>query len=99
MYIITMIQSFGDKETEKIFHEERSLKLPNDIQKRALTKLLMLDAATTEDDFRIPPSNKFEHLKGSLMEYCSIRVNDQWRIIFRFIDGESFDVLITNYHH
>lgn len=54
-----MIQSFGDKETEKIFHEEKSLKLPNDIQKRALTKLLMIDASTTEEDLKIPPSNKF----------------------------------------
>ena len=78
--------------------EERSLKLPNEIQKRALRKLLMIDASTTEDDFRIPPSNKFEHLKGTLKDYCSIRINDQWRIIFRFIDGESFDVSITDYH-
>jgi proteic killer suppression protein len=93
-----MIHSFGDKETEKIFHEEISLKLPNDIQGRVLRKLLMIDASTTEDDFKIPPSNKFEHLKGTLKDYCSIRINNQWRIIFRFIDGESYDVSITDYH-
>lgn len=94
----TMIQSFGDAETEGIFHQVRSRKLPPEIQKRALVKLLFIDSATKEDDFRVPPSNKFEHLKGSLSGYCSIRINDQWRIQFRFSNGDASEVSIVDYH-
>lgn len=93
-----MIQSFADKETEKIFRQERSSKLPNDIQKRALIKLLMIDASEDEKDLLIPPSNRFEHLKGSLKGYCSIRINDQWRIVFKYKDGDAFEVEISDYH-
>ena len=93
-----MIQSFGDAETQKIFHQERSKKLPPEIQKRALVKLLMIDASTTEEDFRIPPSNRFEHLQGAKKEYCSIRINDQWRIQFKFDKGEAYEVSIVDYH-
>jgi proteic killer suppression protein len=93
-----MIQSFGDVETQKIFHQERSKKLPPEIQKRALIKLLMIDASTTEEDFRVPPSNKFEHLQGSKKAYCSIRINDQWRIQFKFDKGEAYEVSIVDYH-
>jgi len=97
-YIEFMIQSFGDQETEKIFNQERSRRLPQDIQKRALIKLLMIDAAVSEDDLIIPPSNRFEHLKGPLKAYCSIRVNDQWRIRFKYKDGDAYDVSIVDYH-
>ena len=97
-YIIAMIRSFGDSETEKIFHQVRSKRLPPEIHERALIKLLMIDASTTEEDFRVPPSNRFEHLQGRLKGYCSIRINDQWRIIFRFRNGEAFDVSIVDYH-
>ena len=93
-----MIQSFSDAEAEKIFKQERSKKLPGDIQKRALMKLLMLDASESETDLLIPPSNRFEHLKGSLKGFCSIRINDQWRIVFRFKDGDAYDVSISDYH-
>jgi len=93
-----MIQSFGDSETEKIFHQERSKKLPLEIQKRSLVKLLMIDASTTEEDFRIPPSNRFEHLQGSLKQFCSIRINEQWRIKFRFEGGDAYEVSIVDYH-
>ncbi len=93
-----MIQSFGDPEAERIFHQEKSKKLPPDIQKRALIKLLMIDASIDEDDLRIPPSNRFEHLKGSLKGFCSIRINDQWRIVFKYKDGDSFEVSIGDYH-
>jgi len=93
-----MIQSFGDAETQKIFHQERSKKLPPEIQKRALIRLLMIDASTTEEDFRVPPSNKFEHLQGSKKAYCSIRINDQWRIQFKFDKGEAYEVSIVDYH-
>ena len=93
-----MIQSFGDVETEKIFHQERSKRLPPEIQKRALVKLLFIDASTTEADFKVPPSNRFEHLQGSLKGYCSIRINEQWRITFRFEGGEAYEVSIVDYH-
>jgi proteic killer suppression protein len=93
-----MIQSFSDPEAERIFHQERSKKLPLEIQKRALIKLLMIDASEDETDLRIPPSNRFEHLNGSLKEYCSIRINDQWRIVFKFKDGDAFEVSIADYH-
>lgn len=93
-----MIQSFGDAETQKIFHQERSKKLPPEIQKRALVKLLMIDASTAEEDFRVPLSNRFEHLQGSKKGYCSIRLNDQWRIQFKFAKGEAYEVSIVDYH-
>ena len=93
-----MIQSFSDTEAEKIFKQERSRKLPGDIQKRALIKLLMLDASENENDLLIPPSNRFEHLKGSLKGFCSIRINDQWRIVFKYKDGDAYEVSISDYH-
>jgi len=58
----------------------------------------MIDASTSEDDFRIPPSNKFEHLKGSMKGFCSIRINDQWRIQFKFENGDAKEVSIVDYH-
>ena len=93
-----MIQSFGDADAEKIFHQERSKKLPPEIQKRALIKLLFIDASTAEEDFKVLPSNRFEHLQGSKKGYCSIRINDQWRIPFKFKGGEAFEVSIVDYH-
>jgi proteic killer suppression protein len=93
-----VIKSFGDAETEKIFHQGRSKKLPPEIQKRALVKLLFLESSTSEDDLKSPPSNKFEHLKGKLKDYCSIRINDQWRIKFKLVDGEIYEVSIVDYH-
>ena len=93
-----MIQSFGDSETELIFGQRKSRKLPLEIQKRALVKLLLIDSATEEIDFRVPPSNRFERLYGNLDGYCSIRINDQWRVIFRFESGEAFEVRIVDYH-
>jgi len=93
-----MILSFSDPETEKIFHQEKSKRLPPEIQKRALVKLLLIDSSESEDDLRIPPSNKFEHLKGALKAFCSIRINDQWRIQFRFVNGDAKEVSIVDYH-
>ena len=93
-----MIKTFNDPEAEKIFHQIRSKKLPPEIQRRALVKLLLIDAAENEDDLKVPPGNKFEHLSGKLKEFCSIRINDQWRIIFRFENSMAFDVAIVDYH-
>ncbi|TGK08637.1 type II toxin-antitoxin system RelE/ParE family toxin [Leptospira selangorensis] len=93
-----MIKSFGDKETEKIFHQEFSKKIPPEIQSRALIKLLILENAEKEEDLKSPPANRFEHLKGNLKNYYSIRINDQWRITFKFSEGNCFDVSIVDYH-
>lgn len=93
-----MIRSFSDPETQKVFNQKQSKKLPVEIQRRALNKLLMLDAAETEQDLRVPPANNFEYLKGKLVGFCSIRINRQWRIVFRFVNGDAFDVSICDYH-
>ncbi len=93
-----MIVSFGDKETELIYNQERSRKLPIEIQACALVKFILLDSAETERDLLIPPSNRFERLKGNRNGYCSIRINDQWRIVFAFENGRTTDVCIVDYH-
>ena len=93
-----MIKSFGDSETEKIWDGKKSLKLPPDIHKRAFSKLLIIHSAESEDDLKTPPGNRFEHLLGELKEYCSIRINNQWRIQFIFRNNEATDVSIVDYH-
>ena len=93
-----MVRSFGDKETEKIFSLQRSRKLPPDIQQVALRKLRMLNNARTIDDLRMPPANKLEKLKRERAGQYSIRINDQWRVCFNWVDGDAFDVEITDYH-
>ena len=92
-----MIKSFNDKEAEKIFNGLKSKKY-NSIQKVAKRKLDMIHYAFAEQDLIVPPSNRFEHLKGNLKGFCSIRINDQYRIIFSFIDGYAENVQITDYH-
>jgi proteic killer suppression protein len=93
-----MILSFGDKDTESLFNREQVKKLSLDISLRARSKLLIINAAAIENDLRIPPGNHFERLKGKKKEWCSIRVNDQWRIIFKWADGNACDVTVTDYH-
>ena len=93
-----MIKSFADKETELIFNGVRSAKLPSDIQNTARRKLRMIAAAKMIDDLRIPPGNRLECLKGNLSDFWSIRINDQWRIIFLFENGGADNVEITDYH-
>jgi proteic killer suppression protein len=93
-----MIKSFRDKETEKIFNRYFSRKLPQNIQNIARKKLIILDAATEIDDLRVPPGNKLEALKYDRKGQHSIRINDQWRICFKWKDGDSYDVEITDYH-
>lgn len=92
-----MIKSFKDKETENIFDGKNSKKY-NAIQKVAKRKLDMLHFAFTEQDLIIPPSNRFEHLKGNLAGYCSIRINDQYRIVFQFKNSCAYEVQILDYH-
>ena len=93
-----MIQDFSCKETEKIWNGGRSKKLPGDIQERAFLKLRQLHAAGILDDLRIPPSNRLESLSGDLKGFWSMRINQQWRLIFRWHDGKVSDVKITDYH-
>lgn len=93
-----MIKSFSCKETEKVFNGEKSKKLPPDLIKIAKRKLDMLHFAHKEIDLLIPPANRFEHLKGVLYGYCSIRINNQYRIVFKFKNGNAENVKITDYH-
>jgi proteic killer suppression protein len=93
-----VIQSWADAETEKLFNRQPSRKLPSDIQRIALRKLLMLDAATNLEDLRVPPANRLEKLKGDRAGQWSIRINDQWRVCFRWQAGNADDVEIVDYH-
>lgn len=93
-----MIKSFGDKESEKIWKGTRSRKLPNEIQDAARRKLRMLNSAQDVNDLRIPPANRLEKLKGDLQEYYSIRINNQWRVIFQWINNDAYEVEIVDYH-
>jgi proteic killer suppression protein len=93
-----VIRSFGDKQTGMIFRGERSPSLPLDIQSRANMKLFRIDQATQLEQLALPPSNRLEALMGSLKGFWSIRINQQWRIVFRWDAGDAFDVKITDYH-
>ena len=97
-YNQAMIKSFADKETEKIYNQVFSKKMPQDIQRIALKKLIMIDNAECLDDLKIPPANHLEKLSGDRQGQYSIRINDQYRICFS-IDGRNFvDVEIVDYH-
>ena len=93
-----MIISFGSKETEKVWLGERVSKWPTEIQEVGRRKLRMLHNSQNLADLRIPPSNRLEKLHGNLKDYYSIRINDQWRIIFKWDNGQSSEVEITDYH-
>jgi proteic killer suppression protein len=93
-----MIKSFGDNESEKIWKGIRSKKLPNEIQDVARRKLRMINNASDLNDLRIPPANRPEKLKGDLQAYFSIRINNQWRIIFKWINNDAYDITIVDYH-
>ena len=93
-----MIKSFRDKETEKIFNRQLSGKLPQNIQRTARKKLVILDSAHELNDLRIPPGNRLEALKGNRKDQHSLRINDQWRICFKWREADAYDVEITDYH-
>jgi proteic killer suppression protein len=93
-----MILSFGSKETEKIWNGIRINKLPNEVQEVGRRKLRMLNNSQNLGDLTVPPSNRLEKLSGNLKEYYSIRINDQWRIIFKWTDNNSSEVTIVDYH-
>ena len=93
-----MIISFGSKETRKIWDGERVKGFSTELQEITRRKLRMINNSQNTMDLQIPPSNRLEKLKGNLKEYYSIRVNDQWRIIFKWGKGNAWDVEIVDYH-
>lgn len=93
-----MIRSFADAETELIWSGRRSRRLPPDIQPVALRKLRLLNQARTLTDLRVPPGNRLESLKRDRAGQHSIRINEQWRICFRWSQGGPGDVEIVDYH-
>lgn len=93
-----MIVSFGSKETSKIWEGERIKKMPPEIQEIGRRKLRMLNNSQNIEDLRVPPSNRLEKLHGALKEFYTIRINDQWRIIFKWSNGNASLVEIVDYH-
>ncbi|HEX3008382.1 MAG TPA: type II toxin-antitoxin system RelE/ParE family toxin [Bacteroidales bacterium] len=93
-----MIVSFGSKTTEKIWNGELVKRIPWEIQHIGRRKLRMLNSSQSITDLMIPPSNKLEKLSGKLKNYYSIRINDQWRVIFKWENNHSYDVEIIDYH-
>lgn len=93
-----MIRSFAGRETELVWQGIRSRRFPEDVQRAGLRKLELLDAAETIGDLREPPSNRLEMLKGDRKGFWSIRINKQWRVIFRWVNGYAEDVEIIDYH-
>ena len=93
-----MIKSFHSGETEKLFLRHRSPRFSLDIHRIALRKLLLLDAAERLEDLRNPPGNRLEKLTGNRQGQHSIRINDQWRICFRWSEGDAYEVEIADYH-
>jgi proteic killer suppression protein len=93
-----VLRSFADKETERVWQRRRARKLAQDVQRAALRKLLILDAAETLDDLRVPPGNRLEKLKGNRAGFYSVRINQQWRICFRWTEAGPENVEIVDYH-
>lgn len=93
-----MINNFSDKSTEDLFKRRFVRDLPSNIQRIAYRKLLLIDAAERLDDLRIPPGNRLEKLSGNLSGKYSIRINDQWRIIFSWKENDAYEVEIIDYH-
>lgn len=93
-----MIRTFADNGTERFYVTGKSRRFPPDVLKRAVRRLTQIDAAMIIDDLRVPPSNRLESLVGSRSGQWSIRINEQWRVCFRFENGEACDVEIVDYH-
>ena len=97
-YNYTMIKTFADKETQTLFITGKSKRLPSDVIQRAIRRLEYIDYAMSLNDLRVPPSNRLHALKGDRKGKHSISINEQWRICFRYVDGDAYDVEITDYH-
>lgn len=97
-YSGAMIESFADRETEKLWLTGKSRRLPPDILRRAVRKLEYVDLASDVEDLRVPAGNRLHSLEGDRKGQHSISINDQWRICFRFVDGDAYDVEVVDYH-
>ena len=93
-----MIKSFVDKHTYEVFTKGKSKQIKPDLIKRAVRRLEYIDIATGLEDLKVPPSNRLHTLKGNRKGQFAISINNQWRICFRFIDNDAYDVEITDYH-
>ncbi len=93
-----MIKSFADRQTLELYENGKSKRFPSEIWKRAVRKLEHIDLSTKLDDLKVPPSNRFHELERDRKGQFSISVNDQWRICFRFVDGDAYEVEPTDYH-
>jgi len=93
-----MIKSFADKHTQELYETGKSKRIPPDVRKRAVRKLDYIDLATRLEDLKVPPGNLLHELETDRKGQYSISVKDKWRICFRFIDGDAFDVELTDYH-
>ncbi|MCP4374206.1 MAG: type II toxin-antitoxin system RelE/ParE family toxin [Deltaproteobacteria bacterium] len=93
-----MIKTFADKETQQVFITGKSKRLPKDLIRRAIRRLEYIHLAKSLNDLKVPPSNRLHALKRDRKGQFSVSVNDKWRICFRFIDGDAYDVEITDYH-
>ena len=98
IYTCRVIKTFANKETQLLFTKGKSKRLPADLVKRAIRRLEYIHYANSLNDLRVPPSNRLHALKGDRKGQHSISINEQWRICFRFIEGDAFDVEITDYH-
>jgi toxin HigB-1 len=98
VYSTFMIKTFADKETQKLFVSGKSKHIPSDLLRRAIRRLEFIHFANDINDLSVPPSNRLHALKGDRKGQHSISINDQWRICFRFIEGDAYDVKITDYH-
>jgi toxin HigB-1 len=93
-----MIKTFADRRTRDLFLTGAAKRLPSDILVRAVRKLEYVDLATSLDDLKVPPGNRLHALKADRAGQHAIAINDQWRICFRFVDGEAYDVEVCDYH-
>jgi toxin HigB-1 len=97
-YCYHMIKTFSDKYTKDLFETGKSRRLKADLLRRAIRRLEYIDLATSIDDLKTPPSNRLHSLKDDRSGQHAISINDRWRICFRFVDGDAYDVEITDYH-
>ncbi|KAF0207721.1 MAG: proteic killer suppression [Actinobacteria bacterium] len=93
-----MIKTFADKLTQELYDTGRAKRFPPDVAGRAARKLEYVDLATQLDDLKVPPGNRLHALGGNRKDQHSISINDQWRICFRFVDGDAYDVEVCDYH-
>ena len=98
VYSLFMIKTFADKETQRLFVSGKSKRLPSDLLRSAIRRLEFIHFANDINDLLVPPSNRLHALKGDRKGQHSISINDQWRICFRFIEGDAYDVEINDYH-